>query len=88
LRDHFPGRLISLRGDLTPCNLFLWGYLKSRVYTNRPQTLQDLKRNIQEETVNIPIKMMERVMRNSRIRFNRCIDNGGRHLNDMIFKTT
>jgi hypothetical protein len=52
LQDHFPGRLISLRGnlewpvrspDLTPCDFFLWGYLKPRVYTNRPKTLQDLK---------------------------------------------
>src|SRR5258705_8763592 len=64
-----------------------WGYLKSRVYTNRPQTLDDLKRNIQEETANIPIDVLERVIRNSRIRFNQCIDNGGRHLPDMIFKT-
>jgi hypothetical protein len=39
---------------------FFGGYLKSRVYTNRPQTLQDLKRNIQEETANIPINMLER----------------------------
>jgi hypothetical protein len=72
---------------LDEMDFFLWGYLKSRVYTSRPQTLQDLKRNIQQETANIPINMLERVMRNSRIWFNRCIDNGGRHLPDMIFKT-
>jgi hypothetical protein len=41
------------------------------------QFKMDLKRNIQEETANRPINMLERVMRNSRIRFNRCIDNGG-----------
>lgn len=96
LRDHFPERLISLRGDLqwparspdlSPCDFFLWGFLKSRVYTNRPRTLEDLKANIQEETANIPIAMLERVMRNARIRFVQCIDNGGRHLSDMIFKT-
>jgi len=53
LREHFPGRLISLRGDLewparspdlTPCDFFLWGYLKSRVCTNRPQTLEEVHR--------------------------------------------
>ena len=41
LREHFPERLISIRGDLewaarspdlTPCVFYLWGYLKSRVY--------------------------------------------------------
>jgi hypothetical protein len=65
---------------------FLWGYLNSRVYTNRPQTLQDLKRNIQEETASIPINTLERDEK-QHIRFNRCIDNGERHLPDMIFKT-
>ena len=96
LREHFSGRLISLRGDLewpprspdlTPCDFFLWGYLKSRVFNNRPRTLDDLKTNIREEVANIPVDMLERVMRNTRNRFVQCIDNGGRHLADMIFKT-
>lgn len=96
LREHFPGRLISLRGDLewpprspdlTPCDFFLWGYLKSRVFNNRPRTLDDLKDNIREEVANIPVDMLERVMRNTRNRFVQCIDNGGRHLADMMFKT-
>ena len=47
LREHFPGRLISLRGDLpwparspdlAPFDFFLWGYLKSIVYNDRPRT--------------------------------------------------
>jgi hypothetical protein len=29
--------------DLALCDLFLWGFLKSRVYVKRPRTLQDLK---------------------------------------------
>jgi hypothetical protein len=47
------GRLIGRRGsmewptrspDLTPLNrLFLWGCLKSKVYNNRPNNLEDLK---------------------------------------------
>ncbi|XP_050314555.1 phosphate carrier protein, mitochondrial-like isoform X1 [Anthonomus grandis grandis] len=41
LREMFPGRLLSLRGDiswparspdLTPCDFFLWGYLKAEVF--------------------------------------------------------
>ena len=43
LQEMFPGKLISLRGDvrwparspgLAPCDFFLWGYLKSKVYTH------------------------------------------------------
>jgi hypothetical protein len=52
LWEMFPGKLISLRGyvgwpahspDLTPWNFFLWGYLKSKVYTHRHENLQALK---------------------------------------------
>jgi len=41
----FPGRLMSLRGDvewperspdLSPCDVFLWGYLKEKVFKHRP----------------------------------------------------
>lgn len=97
LREHFPQRLISIRGDLewparspdlSPCDFFLWGFLKSRVYVNRPRTLQDLKTNIQEEIARITPAMLEGVVRNARNRFTRCMENGGRHLPDVIFKTT
>jgi len=32
--------------DLTPLDFFLWAYLKSQVYTNKPQTIDALKANI------------------------------------------
>ncbi|KAL1488966.1 hypothetical protein ABEB36_014749 [Hypothenemus hampei] len=97
LRQHFPTRLISLRGDLqwparspdlAPCDFFLWGYLKSLVYNDRPRTLPHLKNNIRQAIANIPIDMLERVERNYRIRLTQCIENNGRHLSDIIFKTT
>jgi hypothetical protein len=55
IREKFDGRIISIRGDqqwpprscdLTPCDFFLWGYIKSLVYANKPQTLFDLKQEI------------------------------------------
>ena len=51
LKDLFPGRLISRFGDLhwpakspdlTAPDFFLWGYLKEKVYVNKPQTLDQL----------------------------------------------
>jgi hypothetical protein len=96
LREHFPERLISIRGDLewparssdlAPCDFFLWGLLKSHVYVNRPRTLQDLKTNIQEEIANITPVMLARVMTNARNRFTQCMESGGRQLSDLIFKT-
>ena len=38
---------------LNPCNYFLWGYLKSRVYNPLPRNLDDLKANIDREIKNI-----------------------------------
>lgn len=96
LRQRFPGRLISLRGDLqcparspdlAPCDYFLWGYLKSLVYSDRPRTLDQLRENIRQAINNIPVMMLERVVENFRNRLTQCTNNGGSHLTDIIFKT-
>jgi len=96
LREMFPGRMISLRGDiswparspdLTPCDYFLWGYLKAEVFKHRPRTLQALKDAIRLEVARITHDMLHRVMRNIRIRLQQCINNSGHHLQDILFKT-
>ena len=56
LREKFDDRLIARNcdffwpeysPDLNPCDFFLWGYLKSKVYSNpKPDTVDELKRNI------------------------------------------
>jgi hypothetical protein len=53
LKQFFDDRIISKNlwpprsPDLTPPDYFLWGYLKQVVYSNRPQTFEDLKQNIE-----------------------------------------
>jgi hypothetical protein len=51
LKDLFPNRLINRNGevqwpprspDLSSCDYFLWGYLKSTVFFIRPATIQDV----------------------------------------------
>lgn len=96
LREMFPGRLISRYGDipwparspdLTPCDFFLWGYLKSKVFQHRPRTLEALKDAIRLEVGRISQQMLRKVMQNFRNRLQQCIGNEGHHLNDMLFKT-
>lgn len=67
LRHHFPGRLISLRGnmewpprllDLSSCYYFLWGYLKSHVYISKPHTLEVHSENITQEIQRISCAML------------------------------
>ena len=66
---------------------FLWGYIKSVVYTDRPRTLVHLKNNITGVIANMRTNVLERMDRNFRSRLVQCIDNEGRHLTDVIFKT-
>lgn len=95
LREMFGARVISHRGDvqwpprspdLNACDYFLWGYLKSRVYQDRPRTIQDLKRNIRTEVAAISPNVLQRVMRSLPLRLQECADNDGHHLRNTIFK--
>lgn len=96
LRELFPGRLISRSGDidwparspdLNPCDFFLWGYLKDRVYRHRPRSIEQLKQRIIEEVEAIPTNMTMRVEENFWSRLQLCVRNNGHHLSDLIFKT-
>ncbi|GFV39996.1 uncharacterized protein TNCV_4412271 [Trichonephila clavipes] len=62
LKDTFGDRLISRFGpvnwppcscDLTPLDYFLWGYVKSLVFPDKPQTLDHLEDNIRRVIADI-----------------------------------
>lgn len=94
LRRYFPGdRLISRRTDfpwppyspdLNPCDYFLWGYLKERIYDNNPQILADLKDNIRREIRRIPADMIGRVIDNFNVRVAAVIRQGGAWIEHVI----
>ena len=86
LKEMFPDHLISLRADigwlarspdLNPCDFFLWGYLKLKVYSNRPQSIEQLEDAIRQEITAIPHEMTRRVIDNFRKRLRQCVDNDG-----------
>ncbi|GFS59139.1 putative LOC100569746 [Trichonephila clavipes] len=69
LKDTFGDRLISRFGpvnwplrscDLTPLDYFLWGYVKSLVYADKPQTLDHLEGNIHRLIADIRPQMLEK----------------------------
>ncbi|GFW42192.1 uncharacterized protein TNCV_1206481 [Trichonephila clavipes] len=73
LKDTLGDRLISRFGpvnwpprscDLTPLDYFLWGYVKSLVYADKPQTLEHLEDNICRVIANIRPQMLEKVIEN------------------------
>ena len=51
--------------DLTAPDFWLWGYLKDKVYVNKPGTIQELKANIQQEILSLQPLMLRIVMENS-----------------------
>lgn len=90
----FPEKVISRRGtinwpprspDLTPLDYFMWGYLKQKVYANKPRTLLQLKHNIRTEMAAISGEMCRRVVANFRFRLEECQQSEGQHLDNIIF---
>ena len=76
----------SLRGDswapsspdCNPCDFFLWGYLKEKVYQPLPNNLTALKRKIKTEFERIPNIMVEKAVLNMKKRAGLMITAGGK----------
>ncbi|GFS76104.1 transposable element Tc3 transposase [Trichonephila clavipes] len=95
LKDTFGDRLISRFGpvnwpprscDLTPLDYFLWGYVKSLVYADKPQTLDYLEDNIRRVIADIRPQMLEKVIENWTSRLDYIRASRGSHMPEIIFK--
>ena len=58
-----------LSPDLNPCDFYLWGHLKSLVFNHMPDTVDDLKANIEREIHKISKKKLKSTFLNFQ---NRC----------------
>ncbi|GFV97610.1 uncharacterized protein TNCV_2041181 [Trichonephila clavipes] len=95
LKDTFVDRLISRFGpvnwpprscDLTPLDYFLWGYVKSLVYADKPQTLDHLEDNIRRVIADIRPQMLEKVIENWTSRLDYIRAYRGSPMPEIIFK--
>ncbi|GFW07021.1 uncharacterized protein TNCV_3692171 [Trichonephila clavipes] len=95
LKDTFADRLISRFGpvnwpprscDLTPLDYFQWGYVKSLVYADKPQTLDHLEDNIRRVIADIRPQMLEKVIENWTSRLDYIRAGRGSHMPEIIFK--
>lgn len=80
---------ISQFGDInwpqrTPADCFLWGYLKEKVYTNKPRTINALKDEIRREIAAISVHLLHHTILQLKERVQECSCCNGGHL---IFKT-
>ncbi|GFW01509.1 transposable element Tc3 transposase [Trichonephila clavipes] len=95
LKDTFGDRLISRFGpvnwpprscDLTPLDYFLWGYVKSLFYADKPQTLDRLEDNTRRVIADIRPQMLEKVIENRTSRLDYIRASRGSHMPEIIFK--
>ncbi|GFT85611.1 putative LOC100569746 [Trichonephila clavipes] len=95
LKDTFGDRLISRFGpvnwpprscDLTPLDYFLWDYVKSLVYADKPQTLDHLEENILRVIAGIRPQMLEKVIEKWTSRLDYIRASRGSHMPEIIFK--
>ncbi|GFU52451.1 hypothetical protein TNCV_2546101 [Trichonephila clavipes] len=81
LKDTFGDRLISRFGPF-----FLWGYVKSLVYADKPQTLDHLEDNIRLVIADIRPQMLEKVIENWTSRLDYIRASRGSRMPEVIFK--
>ncbi|GFV14673.1 uncharacterized protein TNCV_2586461 [Trichonephila clavipes] len=95
LKDTFGDRLISRFGpvnwpprscDLTLLVYFLWGYVKSLVYADKPQTLDHLEDYIRRVIADIRPQMLEKVIENWTSRLHYIRASRGSPMPEIIFK--
>ncbi|GFV73353.1 DUF4817 domain-containing protein [Trichonephila clavipes] len=95
LKDTFGDRLITRFGpmnwpprscDLTPLGYFLWSYVKSLVYADKPQTLDHLEDNIRLVIADIRPQMLEKVIENWTSRFDNIRASRVSPMPEIIFK--
>lgn len=64
--------------DLTPCDFFLWGWIKSQVYTTPIANLDELRRRIEQAFAELPQDMVNRAIDAYHHRLEYCLAVNGR----------
>ncbi|KAJ6662427.1 hypothetical protein lerEdw1_011840 [Lerista edwardsae] len=98
LNNHLPHRWIGHAGskhvpllfwlprspDLTPCDFFLWGYVKDKVFVPPlPQDLRQLKQWISDVLDSITPDMLAKVWQELDYRIDICHVTGGAHIEQL-----
>lgn len=90
LDEYFGERLISKdrwpsrSPDLTPLDFYLFGYLKTKIFTNRLHSIEELQEAIINEVNNINEEGLHRIFSNVKKRVNLCLDANGGHFEHLL----
>ncbi|GFY32436.1 uncharacterized protein TNCV_3559441 [Trichonephila clavipes] len=84
LSHHFHHAWPPRSPDLSPCDYWLWGYLKSQVYRDRPKSLGMLKDNIRLQCLTITPDMLYSAVHNIIPRLQQLLRNDGEHIEHFL----
>jgi hypothetical protein len=70
--------------DLILPSYFLWGFLKERVYSNNPRSLEELKHNIEQTVASTEPETFRKVTRNALKRVDAFLREGGGHFQHLL----
>ena len=70
--------------DLTPCDFFLWGHIKGKVYNTPVTSLEDLKTRIRRECRQISPETLRKVWDNTKLRLNVLENVRGGHIESIV----
>ncbi len=96
LQKHFHSQIIPCNSEfrwppwlpnLSRCNFFLPGFLKSKVYVDGLKELAHIRTKIERVTRGITPGMCRQVTSNFKTRLENCVKNKCHHFKDVIFKT-
>uniref|UniRef100_A0A0K2V5H2 Putative LOC100569746 [Acyrthosiphon pisum] n=1 Tax=Lepeophtheirus salmonis TaxID=72036 RepID=A0A0K2V5H2_LEPSM len=71
--------------DITPLDFFLWGYVKAKVYVDKPATIEELEANIERVIREIPVTMLERIIENWLERMDHLKASCAQHMKGIFF---
>ena len=82
-----PLLFVPVSSDAIPCDYFLWGHIKDRVYRTAPAILEDLKIAITQEVAVIGSEVLKRVIQNFESRVYNLVVGKGKHFENLIHQT-
>lgn len=92
LHESLPNRWIGRGGpvswpsrspDLTSCDFFLWGFIKSKVYVTTPTTVENMRQRITAAFQEITPDMLTNVEQSFKNRIRLCINQNGGHFEQL-----
>jgi hypothetical protein len=93
LNYKLPGRWMGRGGpiswparspDLTPCDFFLWGYIKDYVFSELPTSIVELKTKIRAAISSIDENTLEKVFKNFKFRLDFLLRQNGGHFENLL----